>query len=315
MKGTVLVTGATGFIGRYVVRYLSAGGWRVFAAARGTAGIESIRDVNFVALPDLGRKVHWSPLLAGVTHAVHLAGIAHAKETIPESQYMVVNAEAAASLASAARAKGLKRLVLLSSVRAQSGPTSSRRLSERDEPKPIDAYGRSKLAGERMVAEALRDSATGSTVLRPVLVYGAGVKGNMRSLFDLAETPWPLPLAGLKARRSVLGLANLASAIEHALEAPACAGGTFLVADEAPVTVPEIIAALRTGLGRGPALFNVPLWPVGALARIIGRGAAWDRLTGDLIVDTTALWATGWVPAQPTTVALAEAIGSESGRS
>ena len=311
MKGTVLVTGATGFVGRYLVRHLAGDGWRVIAAARGTDGIVAGPGVTALALPDLGKRVHWSPLLAGVTHAVHLAGIAHAARDIPEAQYMAVNAEAAGSLAAAARAKGLKRLVMMSSIRAATGPVSAMPVRESDAPVPTDAYGRSKLEGERRVREALAGSATEFVILRPVLVYGPGVKGNMRLLMHLARSPWPMPFGSLRGRRSLLSLGNLASAVSHALTEPRCAGETFLVADKEPMMVAEILRDLRCGLGRKPWVFTVPLAPAALLVNIAGRQQAWQRLTGDLVADTRALRATGWVPPEAARDALAAAIATD----
>lgn len=312
MKGTVLVTGATGFVGRCLVRHLAADGWRVIAAARGTDGIVAGPGVMALALPDLGKRVHWSPLLAGVTHAVHLAGIAHATRDIPEAQYMAVNAEAAGSLAAAARAKGLKRLVMMSSIRAATGPVSATPIRDNEMPAPTDAYGRSKLEGERLVKEALAGSSTAFVILRPALVYGPGVKGNMRALFRLARSPWPLPLGSLRGRRSLLSLGNLAAAVSHALVEPRCTGGTFLVADGEPVTVAEILRALRTGLGRSPQVFSVPLAPAGVLAGLAGKKDAWQRLTGDLVADVRPFLATGWTPPETARDALATAIAADA---
>src|SRR5690606_20224571 len=100
-------------------------------------------------------RANLGPLLDRITDVVHLAGIAHASRLIPEATYMAVNAEAAASLAEASRRAGASSFVLMSSVRAQCGPASAQVLRESDPPAPSDAYGRSKLAAERAVAEVL----------------------------------------------------------------------------------------------------------------------------------------------------------------
>lgn len=315
MSRRVLVTGATGFIGRALVPYLASQGYSVHAAARRPDDIAAAPGVAPVSMPDLGaRVIAWEPLLAGVTHIVHLAGLAHVTASIPEADYMAVNARATASLATAARRAGVERLLLVSSVRACSGPASSRILFERDEPRPTDAYGRSKLAAEQALADALRGDGTQGVVLRPVLVYGPGVKGNMAALFRLARLRVPLPLGALDNRRSIVSLGNLASAIAHSLRAPRAAGGTFFVADAEPVSVARMIAHLRAGLGRGPGLVRLPLAPVGLALRLIGRGDAWARIAGDLVVDTSSLRATGWQPPQTTAEALAAAIRADERR-
>jgi len=298
VTGTVLVTGASGFVGRYLVPYLAGAGWRVRAAARNIGAVPAGEDISPVAIPDLASSLDWRPLLAGVSHVVHLAAIAHAAEHIPERAYQDVNAAAVRRLAAAARDAGIRRVVFMSSVRAQSGPSAVSVLDERAPPLPADAYGRTKLLGEQWLAETLAHSATDWVVLRPVLLYGPGVRGNMRTLERLARQPLPLPLGALTGRRSLLGLTSLASAVFHALDSPAAARATFLVAEPGPLTPPQIVAALRRGLGRSAGVFTIPLGPLRTIMRLTGRSTTWERLTGDLLVDTSALERTGWRPLQ-----------------
>ncbi len=144
--------------------------------------------------------------------------------------------------------------MFLSSIRAQSGPSAAPPLTDADAPAPTDPYGHSKLAAEEALAEIGLDW----VALRPVLVYGAGVKGNMAALLRLARSPYPLPLASLTGRRSLVSLESLAGAVVAALDAPAPIGRPLIVADPDPLTLPEMIAAMRSGLGRGPGLLPCP---------------------------------------------------------
>src|SRR6202158_5981064 len=137
-----------------------------------------------------------SAAFEGVDAVIHSAGLAHAMSGIPEDDYRVVNTEATIGLARAARRAGAKRFVFLSSIRAQCGPAADTVLTETDDPNPTDAYGRSKLAAERGLAELDLDWVS----LRAVLVYGAQVKGNMALLMRLAQLPYPLPIGSLRAR-------------------------------------------------------------------------------------------------------------------
>ncbi len=308
MKGRVLVTGASGFIGKRLAGALAKEGWQVRAAARDPTSIPARAGVERVAMPDLAQPTDWSGLLTGITHVVHLAGIAHAPGTLPDALYQRVNAQAAGELAAQASGK-IERLVLMSSVRAQAGLSADRTLTERDKPEPTDAYGRAKLEAERLVAE----SSVAFTVLRPAVVYGKGVKGNIASLATLAKTPMPLPFAGLDNRRSLLALDNLVAAISLVLEAKQAVNETFLVADAEPISVAELVAAMREGLGRPPHLVKVPLGGVRRLMKSFGKEAEWERISGNFVIDPAKLMGIGWRPGIATKDGIARMMRAENG--
>jgi nucleoside-diphosphate-sugar epimerase len=311
----VLVTGASGFVGPAVVSALAAEGDEVHAAVRTSAeaandspaGRAFPQGITIVRHGDLDAPVDWSPLLSGIDAVVHLAGIAHAGPGIAEERYDRVNHHATAALAAAARDAGVRRVVFVSSIRAQTGPAAGDVVSERDAPHPTDAYGRSKLAAERAVAQ----SGVPFTILRPVLVYGPGVKGNLRALMRLAGLPIPLPFGAIESRRSLVSLANLASAIGFVLREDACAGETYLIADPAPVTIGEIVTALRRGRGKPPGLVAVPEALLRFALTAAGRGANWEQINGGLVADPAKLMAAGWRPERDTMRALADMVCCE----
>ena len=298
----ILVTGASGFIGRALVDELANAGHVVRAAMRQPADVFP-RSVEVVAVADLTRPVEWRPLLRDVQTVVHLAGIAHAASQIAEQAYDRVNRLATAELATAAKSYGIGHLIFMSSIRAQSGPASSEPLRESDSPRPTDAYGRSKLAAE----EAVRGAGVPFTILRPVLIYGSGVKGNLARLMELARKPWPLPLGLCRNRRSLLARRSLIDAIHLVLASPGAKGQTYIVADRAPLTLAEIVAALRAGEGRRAGLLPVPPAVIGFAAKAAGREEEWQRLGGTLVADPGKLVQAGWKPAD-TRLGLAELV-------
>ena len=262
------------------------------------------RSVEVVAVSDLTRPVEWRALLKGVETVIHLAGIAHAGPGIAEEAYDRVNRLATAELASAARSIGIRHLVFMSSIRAQSGPSSDKILRETDPPHPTDAYGRSKLAAE----DAVRAAGLPFTILRPVLIYGSGVKGNMERLMRLAQRPWPLPFGLCRNRRSLLARQNLIGAIHHTLQSPAAKGETYIVADPAPLTLAEIVSALRAGEGRAPGLLPIPPALIAMTLQALGRAEEWQRVGGTLVADPAKLMQAGWRPTIETTTGLAALI-------
>jgi nucleoside-diphosphate-sugar epimerase len=295
MNGPVIaLTGATGFIGRHLLGDLQRRGYRVRVLLRRPSTLPPVADSAVVG--DLTAPRNMAAALEGVEAVIHSAGLAHTMTGTPEDDYRVLNTEATVALARAAKRAGARRFVFLSSIRAQSGPTNESVLTEDMEAEPTDAYGRSKRDAERGLADLDIDW----VALRPVLVYGLGVKGNMATLLALARSRLPLPVGGLKARRSLLALNNLGAAVDTVLRTEAPLRRPYIVADDEVLTVAEILAHLRAGLGRRPGLLPVPQAVVALGAAMVGRTEMYRRLAGPLVVDTTALRRLGFVPALTT---------------
>jgi nucleoside-diphosphate-sugar epimerase len=288
----VLVTGASGFIGRPLCNTLAASGYTVRAALRERRAAGLVPSVEIVQLPDLAGSVDWSPLIAGIDAVVHLAAIAHAGREVPDAAYDQVNHRATAAFARAAAAANVRRFVFVSSIGAQSAATADHPLTEAEEARPAKVYGHAKLAAE----DAVRASGVRHTILRPMLVYGPDPKGNIARLKWLADLPLPLPFASLTAPRSLLALDNLVEAIRFALEDERAANETFIVADAETISVAEIIAILRDASGRRPALVPVPPGLMSFACGLIGRREQWDQLAGSLVAPPAKLMAAGWRP-------------------
>ncbi|WP_230532535.1 NAD-dependent epimerase/dehydratase family protein [Microvirga roseola] len=295
----VALTGSTGFIGKHLLTELPKRGYRVRVLLRRPSEVPE--GATSAVIGDIASPHNMAAALRDVDMVIHSAGLAHAMSGRPEDDYRTINTEATIRLAQSAERGGVKRFVFLSSIRAQSGPVAEGVLTEEQEPRPTDAYGRSKLEAEKGLAELGIDWAA----LRPVLVYGPGVKGNMAALMTLAQSPWPLPLGGLRARRSLLSLDNLAAAMDTLLKAEGPLRRPFIAADPEPLTVPEIVAALRKGLGRGPGLVPVPSFVLGGVAALAGKGEAYERLAGSLVASPAALEGLGWKPVSSTRDGLA----------
>jgi len=311
---TVLLTGATGFVGRALIPALTAAGFQVRAAVRGSfppsgrfpweegssTRTPERRSVELIRIDDIGPATRWNEALAGMDAVVHLAARVHVMaEAMPDglAAYRRVNVEGTEGLALAAAAAGVRRFVFLSTIKVNGEATRTRPFTESDPPAPQDAYARSKGEAEQALRRIGAQTGMEVVILRPPLVYGPGVKGNFLSLLKIVARGVPLPLGSVKNRRSLIYVGNLADAIVKCLEHPAAAGETFLVRDAEDLSTPELVHRLARALGVAPRLIPVPPSWLVLGGRWLGRGAAVERLAGSLTVDDSRIRdALGWHP-------------------
>jgi len=237
----ILVTGASGFIGNFLLTALRDAGHEVRAASRSRVEQQGI---DFVPAPELGPDADWSPALNGVDAVIHLAGRAHVpsnkEDAETEGVYFRINTEGTRALAEQAAAAGAKHFVFLSSCHAVAAQ-SEVQITEKTQPNPVTAYGRSKLEAERAMQKALSNTACVWTILRPPLVYGKGNKANFGLLLKLVKSGIPLPLASVRNRRSFIYVENLVDVIVACLGNPKAFGKTYLPSDGEDVSTPELI--------------------------------------------------------------------------
>ncbi len=296
MARTVLITGATGFVGQGLVAHLRAEGRPIRLAVRSGSG-DGNGDADSVAVGDIGPDTDWSRALDGIDTVVHLAGRAHvmAKQRDALAQFRKVNAAGTRRLAEQAEQAGVRRFVLISSVKAAADTTGEHAIQETESAAPRTPYGISKLEAERALWDTARSM--DAVVLRPPLVYGPGVRANFRALLRLIDSGLPLPLGSVRNRRSVICRDNLVSAIAAAMTASGAPGKTFFVTEAAPISTPTLIRGLAKALGRPARLVSFSPALIGAFAALVGRRETADSLLGSLAVNGLAFpAATGWMP-------------------
>jgi len=296
----VLVTGATGFVGRAVCRTLLAAGCTVAAAVRN----ENARVAPGViarVVPDISPTADWAPHLDGVDAIVHLAARVHRPgetDAAALAESRRVNRDGTLRLAQAAGAAGVRRLVFASSIKVNGETTDNRPpFREGDSPRPQDSYAVSKWEAEQGLRAVAAQTDLETVIVRPPLVYGEGVKANFLTLLNVCRRAPPLPFAAVDNRRSLIYVGNLADAVARCVAHPAAAGQVFLVRDGEDVSTPELVRRIAAALKRPARLFPVPPPLLRTLARLAGRGDMAARLLDTLAVDDRKIRRElGWSP-------------------
>ncbi|GAB5348735.1 NAD-dependent epimerase/dehydratase family protein [Alteriqipengyuania sp. 357] len=284
----IAVSGATGLVGGEVVRQLGEAGHDAVPLVRRASGIP-----GEVLTGDLADGALTGEDLAGCDAVIHLAArthVMHETASDPLAEYRRTNVKGTACLLDAAFAAGVRRFVFMSSVKAVgewSRPGEP--LRPDSEPRPEDAYGQSKLEAEALVRERCEAAGIGWTIIRPPLVHGVGVQGNLQRLVRLIERGMPLPFGAVRNARSVVSVRNLAAAAIAATHAGDAEGHVLHIAD-LTVSTPELIRELARPAGRGPRLLPVPPRLMAWAASLLGRGAEAQRLFGSLELETAPSW-------------------------
>jgi GT2 family glycosyltransferase/nucleoside-diphosphate-sugar epimerase len=296
---SMLITGASGFVGRAVCVEAVRRGMSVRGAVRAPVSLPAGVENCIVGGMDDGTD--WTEALRDVDVVIHLAARVHVMResvTDPLAEFLKVNLDGTVNLVRQAARAGVKRFVYVSSIKVNGeGTATGQAFSELDEPAPRDAYAVSKWRAEQALCEIERETGIEVVILRPPLVYGAGVKGNFLSLLHVVYKGIPLPLAGVHNVRSLLYLGNFVDALLLCAGHPAAAGKTYLLRDGEDVSISALIAQLAPGMGRKPRLFSLPMRLLRRLSALAGRQDSLERLVGSLRVDDAPIRKElGWVP-------------------
>lgn len=302
----VMVSGASGFVGRALCAHLGQRGLAAVPAVRRPAGFAGESVVG-----EIDGATDWTAALADCDAVVHLAARVHVMHDTahdPLALYRATNTDATLNLARQAARAGVKRFVFVSSIKVN-GEGRDAAYREADAPAPEDPYAISKWEAEQGLRQLAQETGLELVILRPPLVYGPGVKANFRRLLDLVARGWPLPLGAIVNRRSLLYLGNFVDAIRVCLEHPAAAGQTFLIDDGQPVSTPELIRAIAQAMTRPPRLLPIPAGFLAFAGALLGKRAAVERLTGSLWVDSALIRTRlGWTPPYSMAAGLAATV-------
>ncbi len=313
---TALITGANGFVGSHLTANLASAGWNVIGTLRKERdNATSVRSNTgkIIFTGDIGAYKQWDETLDGVEAVVHLAALAHDtsgnKKWTPHD-YMRTNAGATLDLARAAAKTGVRRFIFLSTIKVNGETTPvDNPFDETSPAKPEDPYGASKLMAENGLWEIAEGTGMEIVVIRPPLVYGRGVKGNMGALIDVVNRKRLLPAPAIKNLRSFVYAGNLADAILVCMESPQASGHTFIVSDGEDISTINLIRLIAKSARSGAVIIPAPgqlLALAGAagdaIEAVVGRHVSFNstaisKVSSSLRVDSAKIRRKlGWSP-------------------
>ena len=286
MKNKLLLTGASGFVGAALLRALLGEGAEVRCSFRSPTNVEGAQSV---LVPSIDDETVWGSHLLEIDTVIHCAGRAHIMNDLyadPLPEFRRVNVGGTINLARQAQAAGVRRFIYLSSVKVNGEQTlKGQPFSETDQPKPQDPYAVSKYEAELALFDLARQTGLEVVVIRPVLVYGNGVKANFFTLLRMVRLGMPLPFGSINNQRSFLFLDNLNSLIMRCIDHPKAANEIFLASDGQDLSIAELLRGCGKAMGVGVFLLPIPESWCTLSAAMLGQGKAIRRLCGSLQVD------------------------------
>jgi nucleoside-diphosphate-sugar epimerase len=305
MKERVLVTGASGFVGKVVCRRLIESGYTPRAGLQDAKQWPTLQAAapgltEFAILGDLGANPDLRPAFADVSAVVHLAARVHlVRDGAPDplKEYRRTNVDGTKEVALAAVEQGIRRMILVSTAKVNGESTCGNRFSEDDRPNPQDPYAISKWEAEEVLRSVAASTGLEVVIVRPPLVYGPEVRANFYNLVKFVNRGIPVPLPDTNNRRSLLGVENLADFLVRCISHPRAANQTFMVSDGEDVSTRELVGRLARALGRPARFLPVPALALRLAAKLIRKEPALSRLLGSLAVDSgKARQTLGWTP-------------------
>jgi nucleoside-diphosphate-sugar epimerase len=287
----ILVTGASGFIGRELCSellrrgYIPRGVYRSFASK-----VQLQTDIDSVIVNSFDQVTDWHEALRNIDVVINLVARVHVMQEVaidPLAEYRRINVEGNLRLARQAALSGVKRFIYLSSIKVNGESTEAGRPFTADDiPAPVDPYGISKLEAEQALHQIARETGMEIVIIRPPLVYGPGVKANFASMMRWLKRGLPMPLAAITHnRRSMVALGNLVDLITVCLSHPAAANQVFLVSDGNDLSTADLLQRTAAALGVKARLFPVPPFMLKLATKLLGKEAIYQRLCGSLQID------------------------------
>lgn len=297
MNKLIGVTGASGFIGQSLVIELLSLGYSVRAQVRSLDFelkiVESKRaNLEIFNLGNIDLNTDWTSFLNGVDCIIHCAGHAHSPDLKSKIEnldlFRLVNVGGTRSLVEQSVEANVKRFIYISSLKVNGNQSNlNEPISAFSPINPEDAYGLTKHEAEVIVNHACASNKMQGVVIRPALVYGPNVKGNMLRLLKFINFGYPLPFDSIKNQRSFLCIDNLVNLLILCINHPKAPGHTFMASDNESLSTPDLLRRLATIMNKKSFIFPMPIKIIYAVAFLTGCLPELNRLIGSLHVDIT----------------------------
>lgn len=300
---TILVTGASGFVGQALIRTLCQQGYEVRGTVRSATAFlllkKSMTEFNNLSLYNLGDlsdTTEWSEALCNTHTVVHCAARAHILDETssdPLKEFRQVNCDASKRLAEQAKTAGVKRIIFISSIGVLGNTSRDIPFNDNSKPNPVLPYAQSKLEAEQTLNQFASEMEV--VIIRPPLVYGPGVKGNFKKLLQFVAKGLPLPLGKINNKRQFIGIDNLVDFISTCIFSEKAANQTFTVADNETITTTQLIKTIATLMDKNIILLPVPQGILNWILKAIGKGNMADQLIHNLeIIPNNAREILNW---------------------
>lgn len=289
--GHIFVTGASGFLGKGLLSRLQSDGSHRLSASVRTSSASIPTDIELHVMGSIDAETPWTTALREIDVVVHCAARVHVMADTaqdPLQSFRQVNVDGTLRLAREAAKAGVKRFIFISSIKVNGEQTQlDRPYTADDFPQPVDPYGISKMEAETALFELAGAVDMDVVVIRPVLVYGPGVKANFLNMMRWLDKGLPLPFGAIHNARSLVALENLVDLIVTSITHPSAANQTFLVSDGEDLSTTQLLRRMARALGKKPRLVPVPRWILSTAAHLLGKRSLSQRLCGSLQVDIT----------------------------
>lgn len=292
-KRKILITGSSGYIGRNVCDYLSSLGHDVIAVTRNKLD-KDIKGQK-VVVRDF-RSADWTRILVDVDIVIHCAGLAHNRNA-DLKKFLEANVESTKPLVNASSQMGVGTFVFISSIAVYGNDNLDGCINTLTPERPADSNGKTKFICEEIIRSQLRSDTTTTLILRVPMIYGPNCPGNFAKLFSISNTNLPLPIKGAHAKRHYLNIKNLCSALAQCLFAGRHESGTYLIADQNPTNLAELVANMRGSLKKNSNLFYVPTPIMKFILAITKNQKLCDVMYKDCLIDSSRFSKTfKWAP-------------------